>query len=61
MRADLSIAYDVPDDTRLLRSIHEVLPVSLFIPGDDNIFRFHVVAGKVRLSDIVLFLDVLAF
>ena len=57
----LVLTYDVPDDVRLPRSIHEVLPVSLFIPGDDNIFRFHVVVGKVRLSDIVLFFHVLAF
>jgi hypothetical protein len=38
-----------------------VLAVKLFIPGDDNIFLFKVVAGKVRFSDIVLFFHVLAF
>jgi hypothetical protein len=55
------LTYDSPDDIRLLRSIHEVLAVKLFIPGDDNIFLFKVVAGKVRFSDIVLFFHVLAF
>jgi hypothetical protein len=54
----LVLTYDVPDDIRVLRSIHEVLAVKLFISGDDNLFRFHVVAGKVRLSDIVLFFHV---
>ncbi len=57
----LVMTYDAPDDIRLLRSIHEVIPVSLIRPGDDNTFRFHVVAGKVRFSDIVLFFHVLSF
>jgi hypothetical protein len=55
------LTYDSPDDIRLLRSIHEVLPVSLFTPGEDNTVVFHVTDGSVRFSDIVLFFHVRAF
>jgi len=44
-----------------LRSIHKVLPVSLFTPGEDNTVVFHVTDGSVRFSDIVLFFHVRAF
>ena len=57
----LVMTYDVPDDIRLLRSIHEVIPVRLIRPGEDNTLRFHVVVGSVRFSDIVLFFHVLSF
>ena len=59
MKADLYSAYDVPDDTAT--SQHpQVLPVGLFVPGARHI-PLPYSRRKVRLSDIVLFLDMLAF
>ncbi len=47
--------YDNGDDIQLLRSTHEVLDGNQFLPGIDNLIDFRVVVGKVRLSDVVLF------
>ena len=47
--------YGNGDNIQLLRSTHEVLDGNQFLPGIDNLIDFRVVVGKVRLSDVVLF------
>ena len=59
--ANVVLEYDSPDDIRLLRSIHEVIPVSLIKPGMVNTFRVFVADGSVRISDIVVSFHVLSF
>jgi hypothetical protein len=59
--AKVVLTYDSPDDIRLLRGMHEVLPVSLFTPGNANTVIFFVADGSVRFADIVLCFHVRAF